>query len=200
MATSKELEILCRGKSRQQINVIEYFCKQEGCLSKNMPDGEYMSQVRAMYDPIKLKQKAIDKIGLDEDEIEEIPPAKFEGFVFNNAFAKKRADGIWVSSCFQVSWIFFSSTQVYFYSYTFNMDDDKKAERTEEYFYKDVTSLYTSFETEEAKDYSGKKVEVATNKFAMVVPGDKLYVSMGDVKNAEEIIQAMKQKLREKKM
>lgn len=34
----------------------------------------------------------------------------------------------------------------------------------------------------------------------MVVPGDKLFLAMGDIQDADAIIQAMKQKLREKKM
>jgi len=198
MATSQELAVLCSGKAPEQRKVIEYFCKVEGCMSKNMADDEYMNQVRAKRDSLRLREKAISKIGLDEDQIKEIPPAMFEGFVFKNAYAKKRANGMWVSSSYQVSWIFFSSDQVYLYSYTFNMDEDKKAERTDEFFYKDVTSFSTSSETETANGITGK-IEVETNKFAMVVPGDKLYMSMDGVSNAEQIIQGMKQKLREKK-
>ena len=189
----------CRGKTQEQIKVIEYFCKPEGCLAKNITDDDYMSQVRAKRDSLNLKQKAIGKIGLDEDQIKEIPPAMFEGFVFKNAYAKKRANGNWVSSAYQVSWIFFSSDQIYLYSYTFNMDEDKKTERTDEFFYKDVTSFSTSSETETANSMGSQKIEVETNKFAMVVPGDKLYMSMDGVSNAEQIIQGMKQKLREKK-
>jgi hypothetical protein len=45
-----------------------------------------------------------------------------------------------------------------------------------------------------------EKFEVESNKFKMVVPGDKIFVSMDGVSNSEDIIQAMKQKLREKKM
>jgi len=199
VATPQQLKILCAQKTPDQTKVIEYFLKQEGCMSKNMTDDEYMAKVRAKRDSLGLKAKAINKIGLDEDEIKEIPPAMFEGFVFKNAYAKKRANGLWVSSSYQVSWIFFSSSQVYLYSHTFNMDEDKKLERTDEFFYKDVTSFSTSSETEEARGVGDEKFEVETNKFAMVVPGDKMYMSMDGVPNAEEIIQGMKQKLREKK-
>ena len=191
---------LSNGKTPEQANTIKYFVQTEGCLKKNISDDEYMSIVRAKRDSLDLKQKAIGKIGLDEDQIREIPPAMFEGFVFKNAYAKRRANGSWVSSAYQVSWIFFSSDQVYLYSYTFNMDEDKKTERTDEFFYKDVTSFSTSSETETAKGNQGQSIEVETNKFAMVVPGDKLYMSMDGVSNAEQIIQGMKQKLREKKV
>lgn len=190
----------CKGKNDEQKKVIEYFCKQEGCFSKNMSDEEYMALVRKKRDSMNFKAKALSKIGLDEDEVNEIAPAMFEGFVFKNAYAKRRADGRWVSSAYQVSWVFFSSTQVYIYRHTFNMDEDKKNESTDEFFYKDVTSFSTSSETETAHGLGNEKFEVETNKFCMVVPGDKLYVSMDGVADSESIIHAMKQKLREKKM
>ena len=190
----------CKGKNEEQKIVIEYFCKQEGCFSKNISDEEYMVLVREKRDSMNFKAKALSKIGLDEDEVNEIAPAMFEGFVFKNAYAKQRADGRWVSSAYQVSWVFFSSTQVYIYRYTFNMDEDKKNESTDEFFYRDVTSFSTSSETETAHGLGNEKFEVETNKFCMVVPGDKLYVSMEGVADSESIIHAMKQKLREKKM
>lgn len=194
------LESYCKGKSAEQAKVIEYFCKQEGCLSKNMSDDEYFQMVVRKRDSLNLRQKALSKIGLDEDEVCEILPAVFEGYVFKNAFAKKKANGSWVSSSYQVAWLFFSSTQTYIYRYTFNMDEDKKSESTDEFFYKDVTSFSTASETETAHGLGDEKIEIETNKFKMVVPGDKIFVSMDGVSNSEEIIQAMKQKLREKKM
>lgn len=194
------LKEVCRGKSEEQKKVIEYFCKEEGCFSKNISDDEYLQMVLRKRDSLNLKAKALGKIGLDEEEVSEISPAMFEGFVFKNAYAKQRANGKWVSSAYQVSWVFFSSTQVYIYRHTFNMDEDKKNESTDEFFYKDVTSFSTSSETEIAHGLGDEKFEVETNKFCMVVPGDKLYVSMDGVEDSEAIIQAMKQKLREKKM
>jgi hypothetical protein len=189
----------CKEKNGEQIKVIEYFCKQEGCFSKNISDDEYTQMVLKKKDTFDFKSKAMSKIGLDEDEVNEIAPAMFEGYTFKNAYAKKRANGKWVSSAYQVSWVFFSSTQVYIYRHTFNMDEDKKNESTDEFFYKDVTSFSTSSETEQAHGLGDNKFEVETNKFCMVVPGDKLYVSMDGVADSEAIIQAMKQKLREKK-
>ncbi len=43
----------------------------------------------------------------------------------------------------------FSDTQVYLYQYTLNMDEDSKKEITEEYSYKDVTSIATASDTVE---------------------------------------------------
>jgi hypothetical protein len=196
---AKAVRVLCEGKSQEQQKVIEYFCK-EGCMTKTMDDSEYLRMVTARRDSLNLRKKALDKIGLDEDEVSEIPPATFEGFVFKNAYAKKNASGKWVSSAYQVAWLFFSSTQIYIYRYTFNMDEDKKNESTDEFFYKDVTSFSTASESETAHGLSDNKFEVESNKFKMVVPGDQIFVSMDGVEDSEAIIQAMKQKLREKKM
>ena len=189
------------GKNEEQRKVIEYFLKSEGCFSKNMTDDEYMAIVRKKRDSLNLKQRALSKIGLDEDELQEIAPIMFEGFTFKNAWSKRRANGNWVSSAYQVSWLFFSATEVYIYQYTMNMDEDKKSESTEEYFYRDVTSFNSRTETEEAKDNHGNKIEVESNKFCIVVPGATLTVALQDTTgDFESAIQGMKQKLREKKM
>ncbi|MBP3494603.1 MAG: hypothetical protein J6K52_00165 [Clostridia bacterium] len=189
---------LCQGKNEDQKKVIKYFVQEEGCMTKNISDDEYATMVASKRDAMNLKAKALKKIGLDEEEVNEIPPVMFQGYTFKNAYAKKRGNGNWVSSNYEVTWIFFSSTQIYVYKCTFAMDEDKTKETTLEYFYKDVTAFSTSSEAEKAK-INGKDEEIETEKFTLVVPGDKLYVSMGDIEDADSIIQAMKQKLREKK-
>lgn len=196
---AKAVRKLTHGKTDEQTKTIEYFCK-EGCMTRTITDDEYLDMVRRKRDSMNFKKKALDKIGLDEEEVSEISPAMFEGFVYKNAYAKQNSSGKWVSSAYQVSWIFFSSTQVYLYSYTFNMDEDKKNERTDEFFYKDVTSFSTFSESDTAHGLGGNTFEVTSEQFAMVVPGDKLFMAMGDIPNADAIIQGMKQKLREKKM
>lgn len=193
-----------KGKTKEQEPVIRYFVDAGGCLSflgigKPIKDAEYEQMVFKKRDSLDYRARALAKINLDEDELKEVPPAHFEGYLFQDCYAKKTAKGNWVSSAYQVSWLFFGSEQVYLYSYTFRMDDDLKSERTREFFYKDVTSFTTDAETETAHGLGDKKFEVQTNKFAMIVPGDKLFVSMEGIKDPDAIIQGMKQKLRDKK-
>lgn len=198
-SNTQSFQEYCKGKSVDQVKVIKYFCGEKGCLEKSMTDDEYFRMVIKKRNSLHLRARALSKIGLDEDEVYEIPPVMFEGFTFTNAFAKRRANGNWVSSAYQVTWLFFSSTQIYIYRYTFHMDEDKKQENTDEFFYKDVTSLSTSSETEIAHGLGDEKFEIETNKFNIIVPGDKIFVSLDGVSNSEEVVQAMKQKLREKK-
>jgi len=193
------------GGSKKNTNnyqkVIDYFCGTKGgCLSKTISDEEYLKMLREKRDSMDFREMALNKIGLDEDQVNEIPPVKFEGFVYNNAYGKQTAKGRWVSSAYQVSWLFFSSTQVYVYRYTFWMHQNAFAESTDEIFYKDVTSLSTRSETETLQLVGNRTAEIITNKLCMVVPGDQLFISMDGIADADSIIQAMKQKLREKKM
>lgn len=194
------LERACRGKTKDQRRVIEYFCKEEGCFSKNMTDEEYLQLFYRKKDSMDFKRMAMEKCGLDEDDVYEIEPAMLQGFVFENAYAKRLANGEWISSSYQVSWIFFTSDQLNIYRYTFNMDDDKIKESTDQFYYKDVTALSTASETEEAHDIKGQKFEVESSMFKMVVPGEKIVVSMNGVLDADSKIRAMKQKLKEKKI
>ena len=194
-----------KGRNEDQKKVIRYFCNDDGCFSKRMKDEEYDAMVQAVLGSMDFRQKALNQIGLDESEVSEIEPVHFEGWVFGkNSYARLGKDNLYRSSAYQVSWLFFSSTQVYLYQYTFNMDEDGKKEATEEYFYKDITNFSTSSDTVETPIYDPKEekdklINVDSNRFALTVPGDKFYCSMEQNDYTERAIQGMKAKLREKK-
>lgn len=195
-----------KGRNENQKAVIRYFCNDSGCMSKKpISDEEYDRMVQSVLNANDYKQKALSKIGLDEEEVSEIEPVHFEGFQFDkSSFAKQGEDGKYRSSKYQVSWLFFSGTQVYLYQNTFNMDEDGKKESTEEYFYKDITNFSTSTDTVETPFYdkaTGKDIlkNVDSNRFALTVPGDKFYCSMEQNDYTESAIQGMKAMLREKK-
>ncbi len=196
-----------KGRTKEQQTVIRYFCNNEPCLSKRlMTDQEYEELLTKRLNSMNFKQMALNKIGLDEDQVKEIEPVHFEGYDFDEklSFQKPGKDKLWRSSRYQVSWIFFSDTQVYVYQYTFNTDTDEKRERTEEYFYKDVTNFSAVSETEELPVYDADKdkivlVNCSTTRFAITVPGDHFYCALQQNDYTEAAIQGMKAKLREKK-
>ena len=169
----KELKKLYKDRTPDQKDAIRYFMAQ-GCLKKKLSDSDYDKLVRRKVDSLNLRAKAINKIGLDEDEIK--------------------------------AWIFASDKQLYVYSYQFNLDEDGKRERTEEYFWKDITNFSTITETREVGvDWDSKKGEYTSRKnidtqdFAIVVPGDKYICAARQDESVETAIRAMKAKLREKK-
>ena len=91
-----------------------------------MSDVDYNELVKSKISNQDFKQKALEKIGLDETELQEIDPVHFENWAFgkdnNVSYAKRGKDGVWRSSAYQVSWLFFSSTQVYLYQNTIHFD------------------------------------------------------------------------------
>ncbi|MDR1317226.1 MAG: hypothetical protein LBK13_10170 [Spirochaetales bacterium] len=205
------LKTALQGRSPEQQKVIKYFMAPEGCFSKNISDEEYDQLVLSKYTGLNLKQRALDKTGVDESQVNEIPPCEFKNWHYDkNARAKRGKDGRMRTSAYQVTWLLFSDKQVYVYQYTFNMDEDGKKEKTEEYFYKDITNFSTSSESEEKETWeAGKgclnKVPTVSRKnvdhdiFKLIVPGDQFSCDMINDSEAEDKIKAMKNKLREKK-
>lgn len=201
-----------KGRTAEQQKVIRYFFDfGGGCLGpKIISDTEYDEMVQKVVAGTDWKQKAMNKIGVDEEQLREIEPIHFEGYDFDeeNASVKHGKDDVWRSSAYQISWLFFSSEQVYLYQYTFNMDGNAKKEHTEEYFYKDITNFSTNSDTveknvpEQTGCFGGVeyvKKTVGYTRFALVVPGDKLYCSVTQSEDNEAAVQGMKAKLREKK-
>ena len=198
---------LLRGKTSDQQQVIKYFL-DTGCLAglTRMKDDVYEQKVQSVLNGLNLKQRALGKIGLDEDQLKAIAPVFLHGYHFGDgALSSVGKDDRIRSSKYDATWLFFSDTQVYMYSYTLDMTSDSKKEATEEYFYKDITNFSTSSETVEVMKISGCKGDKATKtnreytRFSLVVPGDKFTCSTSGVADADRSVSAMKQKLREKK-
>jgi hypothetical protein len=202
-------------RNKEQQRIFEYLTEEpHGCFKRWMTDEEFVKLIDAKLEALKLKDKALSKIGLDIEEVNEIAPINFVDFVLEDAYVRKTEFGDYVSNYIQSTWLFFSSTQVYLYTYTLWLDRDKKKEDTQEYFYKDITAMSTSSKNSTTKSVlsykkrgclGSKKVSLAkteiieTTKFQLTVPGDKLFVSMKGSEQNEACVQAMKQKLREKK-
>ena len=166
--------------------------------------------VMARAKSVDFRKKALDKIGLDESQVNEIAPVHFADYLLDEKgtnYARRGKDGKWRSSAYQISWIFFSSAQIYVYQYTFNMDEDGKKETTEEYFYKDITNFSTSSDTVEkeviekvnCKGPTFAHQNINSNRFSIAVPGGRYYCAMEQNDYSEKAIQGMKAKLREKK-
>lgn len=205
MSDPSEVKNRYKNRNDEQKKVIRYFAV-EGCLSKTMNDAQYDELVKTTISKQDFKKKALEKIGLDESELKEIDPVHFEGWAYGNniSYAKRGKDGNWRSSAYQISWLFFSSTQVYLYQNTIHFDKDDKKIATEEYFYKDITNFSTSTDTVETPYWDPKQKKsllenIDSNRFALTVPGDKFYCSLEQNDYTERAIQAMKAKLREKK-
>lgn len=207
-----------RGKSKEQRDIIDFFASVYGgsgcgCLgksSRSMSIEEYQKRVADRCNSLNLKARAMAKIGLDESEISEISPICLSAYTFDDDAWKKVEGNIAVSSQFCVSWIFFSATQMYTYSFIFDMTSDNTWEYTNDFFYQDITCFTTENKlvetiiTETGKGCFGKgetsyKQNYVVDTLKITVPGTSYSISMRDAGAQAQSIQAAKAMLRERK-
>ena len=171
-AARKALMItLKKGKRDEQKRCIDFLFSPSdkakkgcGCLSKGeMTMEDYCLHVQRLVDGLHLKEKAIEKIGLDESQISEIPPVVLSSFIYkgDNVYTKYEETEVegeykYVSNKYTVTWIFFSATQIYTYTYVLDTISDDALETTRDFFYSDITCIRTEHEVEE-KIYEKKK-------------------------------------------
>ncbi|MEQ2365531.1 hypothetical protein WMO25_10520 [Coprococcus sp. CLA-AA-H190] len=211
-AKQQEMQMLLRGKNSEQQAIIKFFYGASGgCMSSGMTVEEYRKKVRARLSSLDTKSMALRKLGIDEDEVQEIAPVTFEGYVFNdkvdNLVARASAN-TWVSSEYMITWLFFGEREVFIYQYSFSMTSDSKKENTMQYFYQDVTNFTASSETYQklVAESSGcmgstqyMQASANADEFKIVVPGDTLRCSMTPTDSTDAAIRGMRNKLREMK-
>lgn len=144
-----------------------------------------------------MKAKALNKLGLDESEVQEIEPIVIDGYKFSGASRfKKGEDNLWRTNMYEVAMLFFASNEVHCYKYAFSTTEaGAQSESTDVYFYQDIVSVSTQSREATAQ---GEK----TNYEAFVLRtagGNALDVAIRDVDNAQRSINAMRQLLRQKK-
>lgn len=103
-----------------------------------------------------MKTRALRKLGVDEDEVSEIAPITFDGYVYNKALIKQGKDGKYRSSKYQAVMFFFSSNEVHCFTYDFSIVESSQKESTDVYFYKDIVSVSTQTEGTEYSVGKGK--------------------------------------------
>lgn len=150
-----------------------------------------------------IKEKALRKLGIDEDDVKEASPIFFDGYVFGDKYqtkVKKEGD-VWRSSLYQGTAIFFSGDQVYFYTYTFSLFEEDKTEATQEYFYTDIVSVATQSTSYKFRE-PGKNKDTLINYeyFTLTTSGGtEMNAFFRDLKDVEKSVNGMKQLVREKK-
>ena len=219
---------LKKGKTEDQCKCIDFFLGTAdtqaansgcGCLKKAVSGGwsidDYCAHVDKIVNSLNLKQRAIEKIGLDESQISEIPPILLSSFRRGeNLYYKTNANHTkFVTNKYSVTWIFFSATQIYTYTYEFDTTSDNSLENTRDFFYSDVTCIRTEHEVEEniyevnAKGCGCSKPKeskyVHQNRhwdtLQITVPSDSYSFYCRTNETIEQSIQAAKAMIREKK-
>lgn len=209
----REMNDFLRGKTPEQQAIIKFFYGSGGgCMSSGMTVQQYQEKVNNRLKTLNTKQMALKKLGIDEEEVQEIEPVSFEGYIFsdkNDNLVARATTNTWVSSDYQVTWIFFGEKELFIYQYSFSMTSDSKRENTMQYFYQDVTNFaaasdtYQKWVSESTGGCSGKseyrQVSADSDEFKIVVPGDTLRCSMTPTDATDAAIRGMRNKLREMK-
>lgn len=164
-------------------------------------DADYDKSVNSQIPD--LKKRALQKLGVDEDEVKEIAPIVMGGYRFNGASKfKKGDDGKWRTNRYEAVVLMFSQNEVHCYTYSFSTTENNVNEKTDVYFYRDVVTVSTDSETQSVTDSKTGKTEQA-NYEAFVLRttgGNALNVAVGNSdSDVDRSINAMRQLLRAKK-
>ena len=217
------------GKTPEQKDVIDFFtsglsgCWYGGKIFSKLKMIDYEQIVANRLSGLDLKNMAIEKIGLDESEINEIPPIVLSGYIWEDFDAKDRDDVVFfhaedgraVSSRFSVTWLFFSRLQIYSYTYIFDTVSDRIWEKSMEFFYQDITcfaineNLVQKIIDKNSKgcvhgclSFFRKNMECHSyyvNELKIVVPGGSYSFSMRNNGKQTDSLHAAKAMVRERK-
>ena len=213
------VKALKEGRTDTQKSVIDYFFldtkASSGCLAseaKPITDQAFDELLASKIKEINIETKALEKTGVDASEVQEVKPVFLQGYEFGepDALIHRGKDGVWRCSHYQLTMIYFSSKQIFFYQYSFNLINDETTEFTDEYFYKDITNFSTTLETREKRvdvhaggclsNDTKPKIEIVQySSFRLVVPNDVKKCSMTSSNELEQTIAGIKNKLRDKK-
>ena len=185
--------------------------EKKGCLGKNkeMSDSEYYARVKAKKEQLGIYQKALAKLGVDHSEVQEIKPIEIVGFEYGD-HTRVGLTGRY-SNYYEVTWIFCSDKQLFLYSFKFDMLSDDTIEKCREYFYTDITTVYTLDETKQInhtklvgckgkKEENSKSYKHYSNLYITVPQAEfSCAVSPADNADFEANIRALKAKIRDKK-
>ena len=219
-APAVALKAMKFGKTKEQKKVIDFFATggKRGCLKSVLDMEDYIELVNKKLNSIDFKTKAIEKIGIDESQISEIPPICLTNFRFDNdchfvvSKIKHSNPEQWVavSNKYSVTWLFFSATQMYVYTYFFDMMSNNTWEFVREFFYTDITCFRTIHKVVERIErktggcsgcFKPKPIhaDYDVDTLCITVPGEDYSVSMTDSPECVNSIYAARALIREKK-
>lgn len=166
------------------------------CFTPN--DRQYDESVRENLKD--LKSRALKKLGVDEDEVCEVPPIMFDGYDFQSADKRKEGkDKKWRSNVYRAVMIFFSQHEMHCYTLKYKTTEHEQVEGTDVYFYQDIVSASTVSNTETIT--VGKKQKtINIEAFQLTTKGgNSIKVNLSNIADVQDSLNAMRALLREKK-
>ena len=192
--------IVCKIWSSQTMKKFNASIKVSVAPKKLMTDEEFEQLVDAKIEAMNIAQLGLDKLGLDPDQVKEIHPIVLRDKVIDETSltVRNKEDHSVHSSTQHVTYLYFTDEQLFVYKIQFDMCCNMQEEWASEFFYKDIcdVSSYTSRNVLKADDL---EFEYSTISFNIIASNSQIGFDLdGDNENVGSI-QAMKQKIREKK-
>jgi hypothetical protein len=151
----------------------------------------------------ELRKRALQKLGLDESEVDMIKPVIVGGKIYNGGTSIKRGkDGVYRTSDCEGVVIFFAEQELHAYKYQVSLvNSGRTREETDVYFYRDVVSVSTRSDSIEVR-VDQTPVPVHHDVFRLTTSGGtNIECSMGAaVGSTENEIHAARQLIRDKKI
>lgn len=191
-----------RGKTEEQQEVIKYFTEENGCLKKrSVSDSRFDNIVSNQINRVDFYRNAINKLNLDEDEIKEVQPIKFEATPFKfSALHYYGKDGIMRSSNREITYIFTTEEQIFVYSYLMNFNNNERKEIAKEFFLKDVVNIETIDTTEKVSVWGGTTENKTVTELVIKMKDENFSCTIkSDDSETSDGVKALKSKLREYK-
>ncbi len=212
-ALAAQKAALKKGKTEEQKQCIDFLYNlgEKGCMKKSssMTMQAYLDLVQQKCASTDFSAKALEKIGVDYSQVQEIAPIVLSSFIYDDDCLIRVDNNVAVSSQYSITWIFFSATQMYTYRYIFDMTSDNTWEFTKDFFYTDITCFSTERAIKEKIDITAAKGCLSSesivknhyviDRLEIIVPGANYSFSLRNSDTVEQSIQAAKAMIREKK-
>ncbi len=167
---------------------------------KVMTDEEYEKLVNKKIESLNLKKLGAERLNIDLEQIKEIEPIILKDKVLDKTSLRvyNPKDKSIHSSTQNVIVIYFTDEQLLAYKIQFDMCCNAKKEWTSEFFYQDVCDV-SSYEYSNIYLVNNIRFDVNELKFEIISTNSSIGFVMNGAPSSNQSIQAMKQKIRDKK-
>lgn len=193
--------VTCHFVAKYFIKQFESSIKYSDAPKALMTDDEYERLVNEKIEKMNVISLGLNRLGLDASQIEEIKPIILRDKVLTKTSLRvyNDDDNTLHSSTQYVTLLYFTDTQLFVYKIQFDMCCNLQEEWTSEFFYQDICDVSTYVENNVLEIGEKTKIEYSTIAFKIIAPNSSIGFDMdGDNENVASI-QAMKQKIRDKK-
>ena len=168
---------------------------------KIMTDDEFEKLVDKKIKEMNVEKLGMERLGIDTEQVKEITPIVLRDKVVNERSLRvyNKETGTLHSSTQYVTMLYFTDEELFVYKIQFDMCCNMQDEWTSEFFYKDICDI-SSHTYKNVLKFEGVDYEYSTVSFSIIASNSSIGFDLDGNNENVGSIQAMKQKIREKKM